>query len=315
MSALDELLQELADPSHLPWRDETYSVQNAKNLSATERATYVAKLMEKAQQGDKRAILSLGHLPALEAVPMLLEASKAQVPWALNARRALVLLGSGSQVIDAIANDAVSSPATMDRVAAIMDLKKLGGSKAMKAFDRALEDSDFTVRMLAWEGLVDSYDLAKYMQDPKGELGKGTTLELAKDFLSVNIKAFNRMGAEETRDILMKIAGGASPESVGIVYQPDPAPEVSKQVSKACYDEDLAFPIDAVAKLEGLARRQAEALIASRAVKDDPRVPDALVRLHADWTAPVLEEAAESPLVSPEIREKLLEAARTLKAS
>jgi hypothetical protein len=161
MSVLDELLRELVDPSNLEWRAEAYSVERASSLNTADRATYVAKLMEKAERGDKRAVLSLGYLPALEAVPTLLAASKNNVAWALTARRALVLLGSGYEVIDAIVHDALHAHSTMDRVAAMMDLKKLGGSQAMKAFDQGLNDSDATVRMLSWEGLVSSYDLER----------------------------------------------------------------------------------------------------------------------------------------------------------
>lgn len=315
MSVLDELLQELVDPSNLGWRDETYSVQRASSLDAADRAAYVAKLMERAERGDKRAVLSLGYLPALEAVPMLMAASKEQVPWALTARRALVLLGSGYEIIDAIVHDALHSPSMMERVAAVMDLKKLGGSKAMKAFDQAMGDPDYTVRMLAWEGLVDSFDLARYMRNPEGKLVKATTLELMKDFLAVDIPALNRMGAEETREIIKKLAGGATPESVGVAYTPDPMPEVSDQVSLASVDEDVPYPIDEIAKLTGVPRRRAEALIASRALKDDHRVPNALVRLGAAWTVPVLEEMAQAPSMSSELREKLLQAMRDLKAS
>lgn len=315
MSVLDELLRELADPSNLGWRAETYSVERARSLSAADRATYVAKLMEKAEQGDKRAVLSLGHLPALEAVPMLMAASKNNVPWALMARRALVLLGSGYEVIDAIAHDAVHSQSSMDRIAAMMDLKKLGGRQAMKAFDQGLNDSDATVRMLAWEGLVSSYDLERYMRDPQGQLAKCTTLELMYDFLAFDIKTLNRIGAEETRDILMKLAGGASPESVGVTYTPDPAPDVTERVGIASVDEDVPYPVDEIAKLTGMTRRRAEALIASRVLRDDARVPDALVRLDAVWTVPVLEELAESPKVSEELRVKLLDTVKQLKAS
>lgn len=65
------LLHQLSDPSDLSWKDETYDLANARGLSADEHATYVAKLLENARQGDTRAILTLGHLNATEALPDL----------------------------------------------------------------------------------------------------------------------------------------------------------------------------------------------------------------------------------------------------
>jgi hypothetical protein len=135
------------------------------------------------------------------------------------------------------------------------------------------------------------------------------------DFLAVDIKALNRIGAEETREILMKLAGGASPEAVGVVYTPDPAPGLTERVGIASVDEDVPYPVDEITKIKGMTRRRAEALIASRLLRDDRRVPDALVRLHAVWTVPVLEELAQSPRVSPELREKVLDAIKQLNAS
>jgi hypothetical protein len=185
----------------------------------------------------------------------------------------------------------------------------------MDAFDRGLEDPDSTIRMLAWEGLVECYDLARYMRNPEGKLVKATTLELMHDFLAVDIPALNKIGVEGTRDILMQLAGGASPQSAGVAYTPDPAPEVSQRVSLASVDEDVPYPVDELLKLTGVPRKRAEALIASRALRDDLRVADALVRLDATWTIPVLEEMAQSSTISTQMREKLSQAIRDLKAS
>ena len=87
MSSLDQLLHQLSDPSELSWKDETYDLALAGGLPATERATFVAKLIEHAQQGDTRAILTLGHLKATEALPLLQAAAKSQAPWAATASR------------------------------------------------------------------------------------------------------------------------------------------------------------------------------------------------------------------------------------
>src|SRR4051812_44224758 len=107
MSALDQLLQQLADPSGIAWNEETYDLALASTLDVTDRGTYVAKLIENAGQGDTHAILTLGHMQVEEALPVLRVDAGSSASWAATSRRALVLMGHGDEVIDAIVEDAL----------------------------------------------------------------------------------------------------------------------------------------------------------------------------------------------------------------
>lgn len=100
-------------------------------LEPADRALYVAKLIENAKQGDPRAIMTLGNLNMSEALPMLAADAKSGQPWAATARRAVVLLGKGADVLPEIAHDAVNAEGKMERAAAIMDLSKIGGREAI----------------------------------------------------------------------------------------------------------------------------------------------------------------------------------------
>lgn len=315
MSALDQLLAQLADPSQLAWNEETYDLALASTLDRADLATYVEKLIANARQGDTHAILTLGHLGAAEAVPMLRAAATSSDPWAATARRAMVLLGHGGEVLDAVVNDALHGGARMGRVAAVMALPQIGGPKAVAALGQALEDPDSTVRMIAWNALIAALDLEPFMRGPSGKLEKGTRLELLKDFLASDSTAMAKIGADEIRTILGHLADGASPVILGITYQPDPAPAVSDAIVQAIVDRDVPYPVEEIAKLSRLARRWGEAALALRIESQDERVPDALVRLGASWTIPVLEEVAQWPSTSEELRVKLLDAARQLATS
>ncbi len=313
MARLDELLQQIADPSNLSFKDETYDIIGAQALVGADRATYVAKLVEVAQHGDTRASMTLGHMNAQEAVPMLQAEAQRDVAWASSARRALVLLGHGDDLIDAIANDVLHSPDAMIRIAAVMDLKKLGGSKAFSAFDRALEDPEYTVRSLAWEGIASTLDLEKAMRNPEGRLKKATMFELLRDFLASDIVALRKIGVDEIRRTVEQLAGGASPADAGAAYSPEAVgSEVDDRMIQAMYDEEIPYPITEVARVSGVARRRVEALLATRAMENDPRVAEALVRLDASWTVPVLEEIMQSPKVTAEQRGRLSLAVRDL---
>src|SRR5262249_34965425 len=153
MTDLDRLLQQIANPSELAWNEETYDLALASGLSGADRSTLIAELIDTARIGDTHAILTLGHLQAVEALPMLQAAARSNEPWAPTARRALVLLGHGAEVAQDVAADAIHAPAKMARVAAVMDLPRIGGPIAIAALEHALADEDDAVRMLAWDGL------------------------------------------------------------------------------------------------------------------------------------------------------------------
>ncbi len=315
MSALDQLMQQLADPSGIAWNEETYDIALASTLEGTERGTYVAKLIENAGQGDTHAILTLGHLQATEALAVLRVDAASSAPWAATSRRALVLLGHGDEVIDAIVEDALQGTARMGRVAAVMALPMIGGPKAITALGQALDDADSSVRMIAWNGLVAALDLDALMRSPEGKLEKGTRLELFKDFLASDVAAIVRVGAEGMRATLAMLGAGVSPVTLAITYQPDPAPEVSDAIVQAIVDRDAAYPVEEIAKLQGVARQWAEAGLALRLESGDERVPEALARLGARWTAPALEEVAGWSSISDELRTKLKDAVRALTTS
>ncbi len=315
MSALERLLQQLEGPSGIAWNEETYDLALASTLDGADRATYVAKLIENAGQGDTHAILTLGHLQATEALVVLRVDAAGSAPWAATSRRALVLLGHGEEVVDAIVNDALHGSARMGRVAAVMDLSKIGGPKAITALGHALDDAASSVRMIAWNGLVAALDLDPLMRSPDGKLEKGTRLELFKDFLASDVAAMVRVGADGMRATLAMLAEGVSPVTLAITYQPDPAPAVSDAIVQAIVDLDVAYPVDEIAKLKGVARQWAEAGLALRIESGDERVPDALARLGARWTVPAMEEVAAAPSTCDELRAKLTEAVRVLTTS
>jgi hypothetical protein len=315
MSSLDQLLHQMSNPSELAWNEETYDLALAGGLSEADRSTFVATLIETAGIGDTHAILTLGHLQATEALPMLRAAARSTEPWAPTARRALVLLGHGGEVVDDIANDALHCPSKMGRVAAVMDLPRIGGATAVAALRQALADEDSAVRMLAWDGLVEVLELGRLIQNPEGKRELTTHIELLRVLLASDLAAFVRMGVDEMHALMDQLEAGAPPQSLGIAWTPDPAPDLFARLRLALFDPDAAFPVDEIAGLTGVARRWAETMIALRLEDQDPRVPEALVRLGAGWTAPALDEVARSAEISPELREKLTQSVRTLLAS
>jgi hypothetical protein len=313
MSSLDLLLKQIDDPSELSWKDETYDLALAAGLSDAERTAFVSRLIDAARQDDPRAVLTLGYIHADETLPALLPLAKAKNPMAATARRAVVLLGHGDQVVAEIAHDAVHSPAKMERVAAVMDLAKVGGPTAIDALEHALADSEYEVRELAWQGLVTVFGLDKLLRSPEGKQELMSHIELLSVWLGSQIASLMKMGIDGMRELVAKLRAGAAPESLGIKWIANPAPETFQKIRLALFDADAAFPIDEIKSLTGPPRQWAESMILLRLESQDTRVPDAMARLGAEWTVPVLAEVSKS--ATPELRDALTESIRSLQAS
>jgi hypothetical protein len=302
---LDELLRQVAGQSEVRWNEETYDLALAGCLIEPERSTFIAALSRNAEVGDTHAILTLGHLHADEALPLLRAAATGDAPWAPTARRALVLLGHGEEVVEAIAADAVHARAKMARVAAVLDLPRIGGPTAVAALERALGDEDYAVRSLAWSGLVEALDLDRHIRNPDGQRDASTELERLDVLISSDLVAFVRMGIDGMHEVMRRLRSGATPQELGIVWTPDPEPAVFATIRPMLFDPDAAYPVEEIARLSGVDRRWAETMIALRLEQQDPRVPAALQRLGAAWTVPALVEVADSPDTPPELRDRL----------
>jgi len=310
--SLERLLQQLSDPSDLSWKDETYDLVDARALSSADRAVYVAKLIERAQQGDALAIMTLGHLHAKEAVPTLEAAATSTHAWAPSARRALVLLGRGPSVLAQIADDAVHAPSKMHRVAAILDLPKIGGAVAIGALEQALLDAEADVRGIAWDALVDVLGLTKRIENSEGSRQITTDIEVMRVLLGSPIPALVKIGASGMQAVVGRLAAGATPQQLGIAWRPKTAEAVFENLRESMYEPDVPYRIEELSTLKGPERFLAETMIVRRLEQGDERVPDVLVKLGAAWTAPALVELAKSPATPSELQNKLAGAARAL---
>ena len=307
----EQLLQQMSDQMGLSWQSETHDLGTARALSGADRAIYVEKLIEQAKQGDTFAIMTLGHLKATEALPVLEADAKSDQPWAGTARRALVLLGKGTDVVTEIARDAVNAPSKMARVAAILDLQKLGGPTAIFALLQALLDEDSDVRVIAWDAVIDALRLTKRLENPEGVRELTTEVEVMRVLLGSAMQALIKLGAAGMREVARRLAAGATAQQLGIAWRPRSSEDTFDNLRGAMYEGD-PYPVDEIKALVGPERQLAETMIVRRLENCDERVPDALVALDAAWTAPALEELANDQQTPTTLRARLAAAARQL---
>jgi hypothetical protein len=234
----------------------TYDVELAKRLSADERAIYITRLMDAVQDEDYLAVLTLGYLKANEALPMLLALAKSDEPTASTARRALVALGRGADVIAEIANDAVNASLSVERFAAVIDLPKVGGPTALFALQQALLDEDAEVRVVAWDGLIEVLGLTKRLKSPDGIRELTTEVEVLRVLLGATRMELVRVGAAGMREVARRLAAGATPQQLGIAWRPRTDQDVFDRLRDGVFDNALPFPVEEIAKLVGSQRKR-----------------------------------------------------------
>lgn len=167
---------------------------------------------------------------------------------------------------------------------AIRTLVRLGErAPLVAALQEELAAEDSSHRARAWEGLVEAWQLMPRLLNPEGKQDLLTRIENLHILLSSELPGFVKVGVAEMRQLMDRLTAGATPESLGIAWVPNPAPEVFDAVRKVLFRVDVPFPVDEIAKLDGGARRMAETMIAMRLEDDDPRVEGALEELGAGW--------------------------------
>jgi hypothetical protein len=310
--SLEQLLQQLASQSTSAFTDEAYDLALAISLSDSDRAIYIAKLIEAVEQRDWHAILTLGYINATEAIPVLLTLGKSDEDLASTARRALVELGRGADVVSEIAHDAVSSDEMEERFIAVTNLPRIGGATAVFALQQALTDEDSSVRTVAWDGLIEALGLTKRLQNQEGVRELSTEVEVMRVLLGTDLLAVARVGANRMREIARRLAAGATPTQLGIAWRPRTSPEVFEKLRQAISDTSVPFPLAELATLRGIERQLAEAMIARRLQDWDVRAPNALVELDAAWLAPAFAELAKSDETPDILRAVLASAASAL---
>jgi len=177
----------------------------------------------------------------------------------------------------------------------------------------ALADSEYEIRELAWQGLVTALGLDASLRGPDGKVGLMTHVELLSVWIGSSLPALMRMGIDGMRAVVQQVRRGSSATDVGATWLPNPALETFQKIRLALFDPEAAYPIDEIKALTGSPRQWAETMILLRLQAADVRVPDAMPRLGAEWTVPVLDEVARG--ASPELRALLVEASRSLQAS
>ena len=277
-------------------RDEVYNTYALARLAGADRQAAEDLLIQRAQDGDRRAALTLGVAGVTRALPTLEALAANTLDGSSTARRAVLLLRPDDAAAQAVAGD-LDSPSMYERIAAVEALAKHGGPVARRGLDRALDDTDSGVRRLASERFVEVLGLhaLRHSTSEPDETEPAAPLESLCWLMSSDVPSLHRYGAAELRRVAAAIDAGQTPASLDLVYRPGPDPDWRDDFSAALSDDKAPIPIDKIRSFSEHERRFAEFVLALRLDPSvrDPRSPGALMALGADWARPAIIESAE----------------------
>lgn len=157
-SAFDRFSQELKDG--VSPRRGSYSHELLQEMNPAEKETIFSELLRRAEERDPAAVMTLGELRYVPATGILREVA-AGGGSALEARRALHLLGHGNELLEYLRND-LDSPSMITRFSAVDLLGESSGDESTALLLEALSDTDARVRLLAYEKVIERFRLQPF---------------------------------------------------------------------------------------------------------------------------------------------------------
>jgi hypothetical protein len=296
--ALQDLLDQLKDSAGIAWNEETYDLAIGRTLGEPDRLAYAAALDPLIRAGDGRAALTAGSLGLTTALDALRAKKDEPGSFGLQVRRALVQLGEGASVVDQLVHD-LQAPAHMQRFAAAMVLGKAGRPRSKPATEGligALGDEELTVRARAFESLLEVLELEPLAQNAAGDdVELRSPLRRLDLLLGSKLQALREPARQELARLARAILGGATPQSLGLVYTPATSDDFRTRLGRSLFVAEAPLPLDEIRALapESADRKWAESLVAKSLERKVVRAPAVLAQLGATWTVPALREAAE----------------------
>lgn len=287
-AALDSFLQSLR---RFEPREDGYDASGLASFSDGERAMAEDALIERAANGDARALVTIGRLGLTRALDVVHAQSQSRWGWVrFAAHRALLRLVGDAAAPALVADAATGSPTA--RFGAMVELATSKGPGAEQALLDGLQDPDVLVRSRALESLIERYGLRGYALDEYGQTALETPLMTIDCMLSSDVVPLWIQGAHEARAIFEALAAGASPDALGLRYVRGGPRGFRDDVREAFFDDDVRFDTRPIAAVSGHDRLWAETFLAMQLARRSVRAARALADLGARWTVPALEASA-----------------------
>ncbi len=271
--------------------DHTRLRYDLSSLSAMDpdlRAAAAQLVLALASDDDVRAVESLGEFPSELAFPVLEDRRDRGSAWtrAAATRWLAALRGADDDLarLKAVLND-WDLP---QQVLAATALQSSAHPSAVDALLDRLMAPIAAVRVRAQESLVDRLGLEP-LNTPRQAPLRAMQLAAMDTLPTIWPDA-----SASLRDVFRALLAGASPESLGLVYQPSTPPGRADALWDLIIDRSRSIPLETLDTLSPHDRAWLRAVFLARLSSADPRGPDVLVQLGTPRLREHLEEAVRS---------------------
>ncbi len=261
----------------------SYALGPFRSLREDERRQAEDLLIEKARQGDLRAVETLGIGGVTRALAVLERLSSASNDLGSTAARAVLALMGPDPAATARVAEGIKTGSRVHSAFSAYELRNAEGPNAIVGLLDALAHPFPPTRANALLGLQKQLGLEPLIEP------KQSPLWILMQDVATELTSVWRPAARRLREVLEALMAGISPEELGLVYQRSSRPE---DIDEVWTPNDVGFDFDALLRLRGHDLRWAESYVLSRLDMRDDRAPEALVVLGLVGALPALYEAA-----------------------
>ena len=244
----------------------TYGLDQLLELEGDERSDAEELLIGLAEDGDLRAIETLGMTGCQRARPVLRALLSWQDDVGIAAARALLAVGGPSdQVVERVASG-LRRCGPLQAALAAYDLRGIDSTAARDGLLVALLREPKAARANALLGLDELLELEPLRSPDQSPLQALTSRVMCE------MPAIWRPAAAELVERLERLAGGATAEEAGLSYTPGPRPAAIARFLAGV--EEARLDLDAFEALEGHDRDWAASVLVRALELDDPERED-----------------------------------------
>lgn len=274
-----------------PFQDR-FDLSYWKNLSFNETTIATNALLEEAELGNPRALMTLGDLGDKRFIETIKKQTQSQYEWVrICANRALLKLGDLTEGLLV----GISEGTVISRSASVMDLSIVLGEKIEVAILDTLEDPNPYVRSIAMDALIKRFDLMPFTKNQVGETLLESPLKTINTLLLADLAPLWKKGAWEARQIFNSLREGASAVELNLRYIKNGPDNFRELVRDSFFNEEKPFDTDLILNVKGHDRYWAETFLALQLQTEirNPRAVEAFKELKVDWVIPVLKASCE----------------------
>ena len=267
---------------------EKFDLSYWQNLTIEEKNIAIQALLEAAELGNPRALMTLGDLGDKRFIEIIKKQTNSQSEWVrLSANRALLKLGISTDGLLA----SISKGSMVSRFASVMDLSSVPGEKIENALLDALEDLSPYVRSIALDGLIDRFGLLALTKNREGKTILESPLVIVNTLLLADLSPLWKKGAWEARQIFNSLRKGSLPTNLNLEYVQSGPDNFRQMVRDSFFDNEKPFGSNLIKEVKGHDRYWAEIFFSLQLQTEirNPRAVEALRELKAYWTVPALE--------------------------